>query len=65
MFFSKLDLMSAFHQLELTPKSRSITNFQTEIGIKRFTRLNFGVNSVQEELQNALREVLRDIDAFL
>ena len=47
MFFSKLDLMSAFHQLELIPESRSITTFQTETGIKRFTRLNFGVNKIK------------------
>lgn len=63
--FSKLDLLSAFHQLELTPESRSITTFQTETGIKRFKRLNFGVNSAQEELQNAIREVLRGIDGTI
>ena len=59
--FSKLDLQSAFHQLELTEDSRYITTFQTETGIKRFKRLNFGVNSAQEELQHAVRETLKDI----
>ena len=60
--FTKLDLNSAFHQLELSPDSRSITTFQSDTRIKRFTRLIFGVNSAQEELQHALQDVLRDIE---
>ena len=63
--FTKLDLNSAFHQLELSPESRAITTFQTETRIKRFTRLIFGVNSAQEELQHALSDVLRDIDGAI
>ena len=63
--FTKLDLTSAFHQLELSKKSRYITTFQTENGIKRFTRLTFGVNSAQEELQHALRETIKDIDGTM
>ena len=49
--FTKLDLLSALHQLELTPGSRSITTFQSDSCIKRFTRLMSGINSAQEELQ--------------
>ena len=63
--FSKLDLTSVFHQLELTPNFRFITTFQTETRLKRFKRLNFGVNSAQEELQHALREVLHDINGVM
>ena len=63
--FSKLDLTSAFHQLELDKDSRYITTFQTEDGIKRFKRLNFGVNSAQEELQHALRETIKDIEGTM
>lgn len=63
--FTKLDLNSAFHQLELDKGSRPITTFQTENGIKRFTRLTFGVNSAQEELQHALRETIKDIDGTM
>ena len=62
---SKLDLTKAFHQLDLAPESRSITTFQSETHIKHFTRLNFGVISAQEELQNALRDVLKDIEGTL
>ena len=61
-FFSKLDLKSAFHQLELAEESRYITTFQTENGLKRYKRLNFGVRSAQEELQHALQECIKDIE---
>ena len=63
--FTKLDLKSAFHQLELTEDSRYITTFQTESGIKRFTRLSLGVNSAQEELQHAIREIIKDIQGTM
>ncbi|XP_064469773.1 uncharacterized protein K02A2.6-like [Ornithodoros turicata] len=35
-WFSKLDLASAYHQLELTPDSREITTFITQDGLFRF-----------------------------
>ena len=60
--FTKLDLTSAFYQLELTPESRMITAFQTDTRIKRFKRLIFGANSASEELQHALRSIIADIE---
>ena len=60
--FTKLDLKSAFHQIELTPESRKMTTFQSETRIKRYTRLMFGANSASEELQHALRNVLSGIN---
>lgn len=60
-YFSKLDMNSAFHQLELEPASRYITAFQTEDRVKRFKRLLFGLNSAPEELQHVLRSILADI----
>lgn len=60
-YFTKLDMNSAFHQLELDPESRYITAFQTEDRIKRFKRLLFGLNSAPEELQHTLRSILADI----
>ena len=60
--FTKLDLTSAFYQLELTPDSRMITAFQTDTRIKRFKRLIFGANSASEELQHALRSIIADIE---
>ena len=63
--FTKLDLKSAFHQLELDETSRHMTAFQTDTKVKRYTRLIFGANSAAEELQQALRLVLADIDGSL
>lgn len=46
--FSKLDLRSGYHQLELHLESRSITTFSTHMGIYRYKRLNFGISSASE-----------------
>ena len=43
-YFSKLDLSSGYHQLELDEDSRDITIFATHEGLKRYKRLNFGTN---------------------
>ena len=63
--FTKLDMVSAFHQLELDESSRYITAFQTDTKIKRFTRLIFEVNSASEELQHKLQTILADIFLYL
>lgn len=59
--FSKLDLNSAYNQLELDIESRNITTFTTHLGLRRYKRLNFGVNSASEIFQNILTNVLSDI----
>jgi len=50
-YFSCLDLMSGFHQIELEKSSRDITSFSTTNGSYRFARLPVGLkiatNSVQ------------------
>jgi len=63
--FTKLDMRSAFHQLELSKESRYITAFQSDTRIKRFTRLLFGANSAPEELQHIVRQLLADIDGVI
>ena len=60
-YFTKLDLNSAFHQLELHEDRRYITAFQTEDRIKRFKRLIFGLNIASEQLQHYLQITLADI----
>ena len=54
--FSKLDLNQGYNQLELAPESRYITTFSTHLGLRRFTRLNFGISSAAEIFQNVIRE---------
>ena len=50
-YFSKLDLNSAYHQLELDASSRYITTFTTHLGLSRYKRLNFGTSSSIEVFQ--------------
>ena len=56
--FSKLDLSSGYHQLELAPESRYITTFSTHVGLRRYKRLMFGINAASEIFQNAIEEIL-------
>lgn len=51
-FFSKLDLNQGYNQLELDPELRYITTFSTHVGLRRYTRLNFGISSADEIFQN-------------
>jgi hypothetical protein len=59
--FSKLDMRSGYHQLELEEESRYITTFSTHVGLFRYKRLNFGVSSASEIFQETIRQVLQDI----
>ena len=59
--FSKLDLSSAYLQLELEEESRQITTFTTHVGLRRYKSLLFGVNAAAEIFQNATAEMLSDI----
>lgn len=63
--FSKLDLNSGYHQLELDEESRNITTFSTHVGLRRYKRLNFGVTSAAEIFQNHIAELLADIPGSL
>ncbi|RXN06658.1 putative protein K02A2.6-like protein [Labeo rohita] len=59
--FSKLDLTSGYHQLELHPNSRYITTFTTQLGLRRYKRLNFGISSAAEVFQNTIHQTLQGI----
>ena len=58
-FFGKLDLTSAYHQIELSPKSRDITTFGTHKGLYRYKRLMFGISCVPEMHQKVLHQALQ------
>jgi len=58
--FSKLDLRLGFHQIELHEDSRYITTFITHVGLFRYKRMLFGVNSAPELYQHIIRQVLQD-----
>ena len=56
--FSKLDLNQGYNQLELAEESRYITTFATHLGLYRYKRLFFGVNSASEIFQEEISQAL-------
>ena len=56
--FSKLDLRSSYHQIELAPESRY---FATHKGLRRYVQLNFGTNYASELFQHIISEQINDI----
>ena len=52
--FSKLDLRSGYHQLELDTASREITTFSTTFGFRKHKRLTLGVANASEHDQQTL-----------
>lgn len=65
MLFSALYLTHGYHQLELDEESRFITTFYTHVGLWRYKRLFFGVNSAAEVFQNAIRQTLTGLDGAI
>ena len=59
--FSKLDLCSGYHQLELSPESRYITTFSSHKGLFRYKRLIFGLSSTAEIFQHTIQTILNGI----
>ncbi|XP_064479163.1 uncharacterized protein K02A2.6-like [Ornithodoros turicata] len=63
--FTKLDLRNGYHQLELDPESRVITTFATHVGLFRYKRLMFGINTAAEIFQDAIRQTLSGIPSAI
>ena len=61
-YFSKIDLKNAYTQIELSEEARKLTNFMTEEGIKRYTRLIYGISNASEIFQRCLEQTLGGID---
>ena len=59
--FSKADLNSAYHQIELAENCRYIITFSSHVGLKSYTRLNYGTNSAAEIFDNIIRHIVSDI----
>lgn len=61
IFFTKLDITSAFYHVLLGRRSRELTTFLGPDGMYRFCRLVFGVNCAPEAFQLAMETILREI----
>ena len=59
--FSKIDLREAYTQIELHEQSRHLTNFVTEHGVYRFTRLIDGINTAGDVFQKCLNSKISDL----
>ncbi|XP_055596636.1 uncharacterized protein K02A2.6-like [Uranotaenia lowii] len=64
-FFSKLDITSAYHHVELHPDSRAITTFMSNRGLMRYKRLMFGINCAPEIFQRIMTEMLSGIEGVI
>lgn len=64
-WFSKRDLNSAYHQVELDKESRYITTFSTHLGLRRYKRLFFGISSAGEIFHSLIGEILSDLDGVI
>lgn len=60
--FSKIDLRSAYNQVELDPASRQITTFITPDGVFRFKRLYCGIKCAPEMFQRIMTPVITGLD---
>lgn len=63
--FSKLDLASAYHKLELDPESRDLTTFITHDGLFRFKRVCFGLASAPSAFQKMMHLILKGCKGVL
>ena len=58
---SKIDLRNAYTQVELSEQARNFTAFITEEGVKRYTRLIYGLPPASEIFQRCLEQTFRGI----
>ncbi|XP_064488430.1 uncharacterized protein K02A2.6-like [Ornithodoros turicata] len=64
-YFSKLDLSSAYHQMELAEESRNLTAFIIHDGLFRYKRVCFGLASAAAAFQKMLAMVLKGLKGVL
>ena len=61
VFFSSVDLMSAYWQLELDEESRHLTTFCTHVGSYYFNVVPFGLVNAGASFQKLMETVLRHL----
>ena len=56
--FAKIDLKSAFNQIEINAKFKEITTLNPPIGLLRWSRLPFGIKTACHIFQRAIEKIL-------
>lgn len=64
-WFAKYDIKQAFHQIEISEKSREITTFITRKGMFRYKRLMFGIACAPEIFQKVMDQMLSGCEGCL
>ena len=59
--FSTIDMREGYHQIELSPESRSITTFTTHVGLRRYKRLTMGISCAAELFHHLIAQVIDGI----
>jgi hypothetical protein len=59
--FTSLDLNSAYHQIGLTERSKSLTAFATDWNLYEYTRVPFGIATGAQVLTRLLDQVFSDV----
>lgn len=61
-YFSKLDAVSGFWQIQLDEMSSKLCTFNTPFGRYRFTRMPFGIKSAPEVFQKIMTQMVEHIE---
>jgi hypothetical protein len=65
-FFSKIDLISGYHQMKIRPKDIPKTTFVTRYGQYEFTVVSFGLTNAPTYFMNMMNKVFMDeLDKFI
>ncbi len=60
--FSKLDMSSAYQQVQLDESSREYVTINTHLGLYRYTRLAFGISSATAIFQELMEKILSGLE---
>ncbi len=64
-YFSKLDLIKGYHNIELHPDSRPLTATLTPLGLRQYHRLPLGLTDAGAVCQKLVHGILADLDGVV